>query len=452
MKRFLHRLYSRGSTNQRWVTRRFTPAGLLVVAGIVTTAAVGVDTSLSVAYHIFTLLAVLLAISLIFGLTLRPRLGMERILPGCGSVGEPVRYEFRVTNPTHRMQRGFVLFENLLDPRPSLDEFVHSSEPGEADRNWVDRQLLYFRWLWLIGQKQMARPVEVTMDRCPPHTTVTVPVAITPLRRGVLRFEGVTVGMADPLGLFRGLRTFPIPQSLLILPKRYALPPITLPGYRKYQRGGVALASSVGESEEFVSLRDYRPGDPVRHVHWRTWARLGRPVVKEFQDEFFVRHALVLDTFGSLELSAVFEEAVSVAASFACTLQTQDSLLDLMFVGAEAFCFTMGRGLAQVQQMLEVLAGVDLCPGRSFSSLHQLVLQHAGDLSGCVVILIQLDQERIDFIRQLQALGVSVMTLILVPADANESIQSKLRDADGIAAQVLEAGKVPEGLIKLNPA
>ena len=75
------------------------------------------------------------------------------------------------------------------------------------------------------------------------------------------------------------------------------MPHIQLRGQRKYQPGGVALASSIGESDEFVALRDYRAGDPMRRIHWRSWARVGRPVVREYQDEFFVRHALVLDTF-----------------------------------------------------------------------------------------------------------------------------------------------------------
>ena len=49
---------------------------------------------------------------------------------------------------------------------------------------------------------------------------------------------------------------------------------------------------------------------------------------------FSCGHALVLDTFTDEPHSEIFEEAVSVAASFACTVLTQESLLDLLFVGA----------------------------------------------------------------------------------------------------------------------
>src|SRR2546430_6820801 len=113
----------------------------------------------------------------------------------------------------------------------------------------------------------------------------------------------------------------------------------------------------------------------LRRVHWRSAARVGRPVVKEYQDEFFVRHALVLDTFAERAESDVFEEAVSVAASLACSIQTQDSLLDLLFVGPETYCFTAGRGLGHTDRMLEVLAGVRPCRDRPFHALHRAVLE-----------------------------------------------------------------------------
>ncbi len=199
---------------------------------------------------------------------------------------------------------------------------------------------------------------EVAVPPLPPNGEAEVRVQVTPLRRGVLRYRGLTMARSDPLGLFRAVARFSLPGTSLILPKRYPLPPVALPGVMKYQEGGVALASHVGQSEEFVALRDYQRGDPVRHIHWRSWAKTGKPIVKEFADEFFVRHALVLDTFGDHPQGELFEEAVSVAASFACTIQTQESLLDLLFVGAEAYCFTAGRGLAHADQMLEILASV----------------------------------------------------------------------------------------------
>ena len=62
-----------------------------------------------------------------------------------------------------------------------------------------------------------------------------------------------------------------------MLPRRYAVPLLTLPGAQKYQEGGVAFAFNVGQSEEFVALRDYRHGDPLRHPLADLGARAASP-------------------------------------------------------------------------------------------------------------------------------------------------------------------------------
>ena len=224
-------------------------------------------------------------------------------------------------------QSDLTLLENLADPRPSFEEWV-------ALQRAEERRVRSLR----LSQRLRSHPFRpalvhaVALPAIRPNEEVEARVELTPLRRGVIRFAGVICARTDPFGLIRALSRMPLPQTLLVLPRRYPLPALAFPGVLKYQEGGVALASSVGRSEEFVALREYRRGDPVRHIHWRSWAKVGKPIVKEFEDEFFVRHALVLDTFIDHPHSEAFEEAVSVAASFACTLQTQESLLDLLFI------------------------------------------------------------------------------------------------------------------------
>jgi uncharacterized protein (DUF58 family) len=217
----------------------------------------------------------------------------------------------------------------------------------------------------------------------------------------------------------------------------------------RYQAGGVALASNVGQSEEFIALRDYRYGDPMRHIHWRSWAKAGKPVVREFEDEFFVRHALVLDTFIDHPQSEAFEAAVSVAASFACSVRTQESLLDLLFVGAQSYCFTAGRGLARSDQMLEVLASVQPCQEKSFAELEHLVFNHVKSVSGCVCVFLSWNQERRTFVRKLQAMGVPVLVLIVTLQGANQKIEREQIATTCDQFVVLETGKIEEGLARL---
>ena len=273
---------------------------------------------------------------------------------------------------------------------------------------------------------------------------------ILPLRRGILHFTGVTVARPDPLGLFRSFSKIAAPQTVLILPKRYPLPPIALPGAMRYQEGGVALAANVGRSEEFVALRDYRHGDPLRHIHWRSWAKAGKPIVKEFEDEFFVRHALVLDTFDDEPHSEVLEEAVSVAASFACTVLTQESLLDLLFVGNQSYCFTAGRGLAHADQMLEILASVKNCADKKFRGAGTSRAQPHFGRERLHLRAATLGRARgNNFVGKLRALGVPLLVLVVVFAGRTKPDAGPLRD-EPESFHVLEIGKIEEQLAKLK--
>ena len=215
------------------------------------------------------------------------------------------------------------------------------------------------------------------------------------------------------MGLTRAMKSTKNEDSLLILPRTYTVPPVQLRGKRKYQHGGMNLASTVGDSQEFMSLRDYKPGDPLRAIHWRSFAKTGHPVVKEFQDEFFVRQGLLLDTFIEDKSSTVFEEAVSIASSFIVTERSQDALLDLMFVGTESYRFTSGRGLSQVENMLEILACVEPCRTPSFKNLDELVMQHALETSGIICILLDWDDKRQGLVQKLTGMDIPVLVLFV---------------------------------------
>ena len=448
LQRRLHASYLFTSSFTWWWRRRFTKSGWLVFISIIATGMMGVDTNLSLAYQAFVFLSFLFIAALAGTQFSRTRVAAERVLPRFGSVGQPVSYRVTLTNLTDRTQRGLDVTEDLADPRPTLAQFASTPEPGEERRNWYDRNNGFYRYTWLLLQNIRAKVNEQPCPDLPPRGSADVRLDITPLRRGVVRFEAVAVACPDAFGLFRTFVRVPLADALLILPKRYFLPPLELPGQLKYQHGGVSLAVSVGESEEFVSLRDYRPGDPVRHLHWPSWAKTGEPIVKEFQDEFFTRHALILDTFLPVAASEVFEEAVSVAASLACTVQAQESLLDLMFVGPEAYCFTMGRGVGHVEQLLEILASVQPCCDRQFSSLLRLVLQHAGDLSGCLCVFVEWDASRQEFVRRLRELGVPLMVFVVTAAGAPPPEPGPMA-GEPERFHRLEVGKVAEGLAKL---
>jgi len=181
---------------------------------------------------------------------------------------------------------------------------VHTILTGnrnEFDRRLVIRDVPKFG---IVG-KQVKLTIRIEDSRAQGGS---VPVTLVPRRRGLIRLNDLRVMLPDPLGIFQRCVKVPAPPAMLaVLPRRYPLPRFELPGSARFQPGGEATARHSGSTGEFTGLRDYEPGDPLRLIHWPTWARTGKPVVKELEDTFFPRHGLILDTFPAAGDEDLFE-------------------------------------------------------------------------------------------------------------------------------------------------
>ncbi|RYD32242.1 MAG: DUF58 domain-containing protein [Verrucomicrobiaceae bacterium] len=312
-------------------------------------------------------------------------------------------------------------------------------EPGEEERNAFDRKL--FRWQWLTQQNRTFTGGFSRQDmELVAGEQARITMELTPLRRGVIRLDDLRVLLPDPFGLFQRCRRVKAPAAtLMVLPRRYALPTIVLPGGAAFKISGESNTNSIGTSGEFVGLRDYRPGDPLRQIHWKSWARTGRPIVKEVEDNHYPRYGLIVDTLSDQWTDQQFEEAISVAASFAASLDTNESLLDLMFIKNEAHIVTAGRGVERAEKLLEVLAGVSPERHGNFDRLAQLVLRHRDDFTSCLVIFNGWNDERSRFLDLLGRNGILCVPLII-------GIGSP---PPGIPGHWLESGQIARDLQRL---
>src|SRR5690606_26014556 len=103
-----------------------------------------------------------------------------------------------------------------------------------------------------------------------------------------------------------------------------------------------------------------RPGDAVRDLHARSWARTGVPVVREYQQEYFTRVGVVLDT--DIEDAERLEAAVELAAGVIAHLSRGEALVDVLVVGDRVHELLVGRSLGYLDQALELLATVERGP------------------------------------------------------------------------------------------
>lgn len=212
-----------------------------------------------------------------------------------------------------------------------------------------------------------------------------------------------------PLGLTVGRAILSGGTKLLVVPKIANVARLSMPVGRRHQPGGVALASRTGESMDLLGVRPYRPGDPVKHLHAKTWARVRVPVVREYQEEYFSRVGVVLDT-GTRDEPAL-EASISLAAGVIACLSRGEALIDLLVVGGELHDLTIGRHLGFLEQALDLLACVE--PSKEPVSAGDLLARlapHLGRLSCVIVVTTSPDREMEERIR---GHGVACSTLVV---------------------------------------
>jgi len=259
--------------------------------------------------------------------------------------------------------------------------------------------------------------------------------------RGRYVVPGLGVSGTDPLGLLATRRSVRQPdQTVLVSPRFFTLGDLPLPVGRRYQPGGIPLAASLGDSNEFAGTREYREGDPLRKIHWRSWARRGAPVVKEYQEEYFSRVALVLDTFLPRRPRKVerrcFEAGVSVVASIADHFSRSEEIVDLFAAGPDIYQLSAGRSLAYLQNVLDVLACLEPCHEPPFDEVGPHLHENLAQLTTVVAVVLDWDEQRESFLRGLRARGAAVRTFIVHPGPTR-------RPWDGAARELGEITLVP---------
>ena len=429
----------------QWYKHHFTVTGYWVIGGMLLALMVGINTRISFGSQIFAFLLVSTILDAVLSLYFKPKLLIKRVLPTFTTSGDSIRYHFEVENLSAYAESGITIEDDFGLKIPGKRAFKHYIDPLDKQRNWFDRKVGYPKWLGLVRLKRGADIEKGTITTILANQSQTVPAKLTTIKRGLVQFEGYLIKRPGPLGIFNAVRRVPDQGQLLVLPTRYPVASLDLQGQSAHQPiGSIPATCIMGGAHEFFGLREYQPGDAKRDIHWKSWAKTGKPVIKEYRPEHMVRHGLVLDTSVSAEFHAEFETGISIAASYLCTLDTKESLLDLIFIGTQAFQFTLGQGFTSSTEVLKVLATVKRSEPDNIDRLASLVTQHSDQLSGCILLLSCWDEKRQKLVNQLQFRHIKVLVLIVTtnpikpqpniyvlnPADPMK-VLSKLGKADG---------------------
>jgi len=246
--------------------------------------------------------------------------------------------------------------------------------------------------------------------------------------RGDLTLGRFRVSALVPLGLASGPPLQSAPVRLRVVPRPANVLRLGMELATRHQPGGVALASKTGESMDLRGVRPYRKGDRIRDLSARTWARTGKPAVREYQEEYFTRVGVVLDCVAPRRRSArseeTFEAAVSLTAGVVAHLGRGDALVDLLVTGGEIHALTLGRSLGFLEQALDHLAVAELEANVDRSRLLERLAPYLARLSAVVMIVDGWDEARQAFVRGVEKSGVRVQTVVVgAPASAGAHVK-----------------------------
>ena len=268
------------------------------------------------------------------------------IAPPRVEVGQPAHVTLRLENPG-RLPTGLMLLEDSVP-------YVLGSRP----RFVLDQ--LRPRW----------------------HRTVTYSLASEV--RGRYSIGPLTVRLSDPFGFIEINRAFTSRQSLVVTPAVTALPVIRLSGDWSGAGENRPRAFAAAGTED-VMVREYRRGDDLRRIHWRSTARSDELMVRREEQPHQSRATILLDTRETAHRgtgpASSFEYAVSATASIGAHLASQQFTVRLISDGNEGADVSWhDRGIsgpAEVRLLLDALAIVQTRPITEFPGHNQ---QHSSGL------------------------------------------------------------------------
>ncbi|MCA9043172.1 MAG: DUF58 domain-containing protein [Planctomycetaceae bacterium] len=360
---------------------KLTPAGRFAVLVMFVSAGGAVSVQVPI-YYVFCFLASVLFLVEMVGMIARPRLRTQVHLADHSVAGESMRGSVTLTN---------------IGRWPAFDVMCS---------------------LYGLPEGMRHTNAEDMIAVIPPGESATLPIVIDTSRRGVYAMPPLRPHSTFPFNMMRFGRETVEMAAVHVRPAFHPIESMDLPASSKHQPGGVLIEGRVGASDEYVGNREYTFGQPAHRLDFRAWARLGKPVVREYQDEFCTRIALVLDTHVATKRwksrnRDSFEAAVKLTASLADGLQSQESVLDLFAAGPELYVFRTTTSVMNFEKVLDLLAAVEPAHKSAFAELSPAVTLQLESVSTMLCVFLDWDSTRSSFVESVRHAGCELRVLLV---------------------------------------
>ncbi len=318
-----------------WPTQRKTPTreGFIYFLVALLLLAAGLWHQVNLILLVFTLSAGPLVGSIVGGRTLLHGLSVQRRAPAYVFSREPLTVDYTLENG-RRWHAALALFlEESLVP---LDRLVSGSS-GETPRVFFSR----------VAAGDRARLRWQCMSP----------------RRGKYQFRDLFLGTRAPFGLVEHRASIALDDQILVYPEIGHLSRRWFQMQRQATENRRGLQHDHSAQQlEYHGLRGYRPGDSQRWIHWRTSARRGELMVKEFEQQNEQDLAILVDpwlprTKAGSDQRETLEQAISFAATLCVeTCRHQGRRLVLGWTGAAPGVRHGPASVKLLHELLEQLA------------------------------------------------------------------------------------------------
>jgi uncharacterized protein (DUF58 family) len=179
---------------------------------------------------------------------------------------------------------------------------------------------------------------------------------------GVYTVGPLSVSVSDALGLFSPRRLFPDIRPFDLFPRVHPVGGLERLGARRSFASSDPTAARAGQSASYLGVRDFRPGDDLRRVHWPATARSATPMVKEFELDLTPYFTLFLDLErdhrAGTGRKSTREYVVRTAASLLAAAARRGDTIQLRGEGRQALAVPPGRGELHLAFALDQLIRV----------------------------------------------------------------------------------------------
>jgi uncharacterized protein (DUF58 family) len=139
--------------------------------------------------------------------------------------------------------------------------------------------------------------------------------------RGIHTIKNCSIESTFPLGIWKAQRRYPLYSEMIVYPEFFEAPQFSV-SYRGIRTEFANTTSNrPGTGGDFFDIREYQPGDSLKHIHWRATARARKLMVKQLEKYTLSNLSIILDNSAELILGlgeeSNFEYAIKTAATIA---------------------------------------------------------------------------------------------------------------------------------------